>query len=376
MGAGEMRWENGSFTRPSIMSDMSNLSEEGNVFFPEIMFPTNCVPDSALPPADGLEENKKVEVYGVLDKLPDVISRSTAMMERFGIRPEHLRMGSKYRGKDDGGGNKKPLSQEQASQMSLKVAARLLHSVGFESGTEISMEVLSEILGDHICKLGCKLKLLSDSYRKQYSSVELLKMFLQSACHINLATLVEITKDGNKGFTHQTQQQVRTLQSQQQNPLLQSQQQFHRPTMNPMMLHPQRLTVQQQQLQQWEKMKRLQLANNAHRPMMTMDKDQTMADVKLENMMDSPMDSTSFSNLNKQQMQFRQQQIIMSNHHAQAGQQFKQLPPVQLSQLQAQNTYNSMTATNMKMEAISELLGGDSTIKHEPDQNKLMSPQK
>ena len=70
--------------------------------------------------------------------------------------------------------------------------------------------------------------------------------------------------------------------------------------------------------------------------MMTMDKDQTMADVKLENMMDSPMDSTSFSNLNKQQMQFRQQQIIMSNHHAQAGQQFKQLPPVQLSQLQAQ----------------------------------------
>ncbi|KAH7661891.1 hypothetical protein IHE45_15G094300 [Dioscorea alata] len=380
MGAGEMRWENGSFMRSSIISDVSNLSEEGNVFFPEIMFPTNCVPDSALPPADGLEENKKVEVYGVLDKLPDVISRSTAMMERFGIRPEHLRMGSKYRGKDDGGANKKPLSQEQASQMSLKVAARLLHSVGFESGTEISMEVLSEILGDHICKLGRKLKLLSDSYRKQYSSVELLKMFLQSVCHINLATLVEITKDGNKGFTHQTQQQVRTLQSQHQNPLLQSQQQFHRPTMNPMMLHPQNLTFQQQQqqrqLQQWEKMKRL-AASNAHRPIMsTLDKDQTMADVKLENMMDSPMDSTSFSNLNKQQMQFRQQQMMMSNHHAQAGQQFKQLPPVQLSQLQAQNTYNSMTATNMKMEAITELLGVDSTIKHEPDQNKLMSPQK
>lgn len=107
--------------------------------------------------------------------------------------------------------------------------------------------------------------------------------------------------------------------------------------MNPMMLHPQNLTFQQQrQLQQLEKMKRL-AASNAHRPIMTtLDKDQTMADVKLENMMDSPMDSTSFSNLNKQQMHFRQQQMMMSNHHAQAGQQFKQLNPVQLSQLQAQ----------------------------------------
>lgn len=31
-------------------------------------------------------------------------------------------------------------------------------------------------------------------------------------------------KDGNKGFTHQTQQHVRALQPQHQNPLLQSQQ--------------------------------------------------------------------------------------------------------------------------------------------------------
>ncbi|KAJ0964440.1 hypothetical protein J5N97_029562 [Dioscorea zingiberensis] len=108
---------------------------------------------------------------------------------------------------------------------------------------------------------------------------------------------------------------------------------------------------------------------------MTMDKDQTMADVKLENIMDSPMDG-SFSNINKQQMQLRQQ-MIMSNHHAQAGQQFKQLPPVQISQLQvAQNNYNNMRTPTVKIEAIHKLLGGDSTIKHEPDQNKLMSPQK
>ncbi|KAJ0982802.1 hypothetical protein J5N97_011057 [Dioscorea zingiberensis] len=375
MGAGEMRWDNGSFVHQRTISDMSNSLEEGNVFFPEIMFPANCVPDSALSMANGHEEYRKVEIYGVLDKLPDVISRSTAMMERFGIRPEHLKMGSKYRGKDDAGGNKKPLSQEQASQMSLKVSARLLHSVGFEGGTEMSMEVLSEFLGDHICKLGRMLKLLSDSYRKQFSSVELLKMFLQSACHINLATLVEITKDGSKGFTHQTQQQVRTLQSQHQNPLLQGQQQFQRP-MNPNMLHPQTLTFQQQQqLQQWEKMRRLRLANAQRAPVMTMDKDQTMADVKLENIMDSPMDG-SFSNINKQQLQLRQQ-MIMSNHHAQAGQQFKQLPHVQISQLQAaQNNYNSIRTPTVKIEAIHELLGGDSTIKHEPDQNKLMSPQK
>ncbi|CAL5373918.1 unnamed protein product [Camellia sinensis] len=43
------------------------------------------------------------------------------------------------------------------------------------------MEVLSQLLSCHIGKLGRILKVLSESYRKQCSAIELLKMFLQTA---------------------------------------------------------------------------------------------------------------------------------------------------------------------------------------------------
>lgn len=176
--------ENGSHMHVNSASDMNNSSEDETVL-PEVMFPFNCVPDSALPPINREEYSHKVELYGVLDNLPPLVtSRSAAMIERFGIiMPEYLRMGlerSKCRGTDGSEGSRKSLSQEQASQMSQKVIARVLTNVGVDSATAVSMEVLSQLLSGHVSKCGRTLKVLTDSYRKQCSAIELLKMFLQT----------------------------------------------------------------------------------------------------------------------------------------------------------------------------------------------------
>ena len=44
------------------------------------MFTLNCVPDGALPHIDSMEENYKLEFYGVLENLPQVMIRSSMMI--------------------------------------------------------------------------------------------------------------------------------------------------------------------------------------------------------------------------------------------------------------------------------------------------------
>jgi hypothetical protein len=146
------------------------------VFFPETMFMFNCVPDSAIPPIIRARDNQKIEFRGAFDSLPQ--TRNPVMIERLGISVEQG--GSLNRGKNGSEGHKK-LSEEQALQMSQKVVACLLTRVGFDGASEIPMEVFSQLLRCHISKLGRILRVLADSYRKQCSAVELLKMFLQTA---------------------------------------------------------------------------------------------------------------------------------------------------------------------------------------------------
>ncbi|CAL5428826.1 unnamed protein product [Camellia sinensis] len=187
------------------------------------MFPFNCDPDSALPHINRVEENHKVDFNGVLDMLPQIMTRSPIMIERLGIRLEYLSMehgGNQCCGKNGSHGNRKLLSQEQASEMSRKVIARVLTNVGFEASSEVPMEVLSQLLSCHIGKLGRILKVLSDSYRKQCSAIELLKMFLQTAGYSNLGALAELVKDSMRNSVQQTHQQMQVIQSQ-----IQSQQQ-------------------------------------------------------------------------------------------------------------------------------------------------------
>ncbi|XP_043710671.1 uncharacterized protein LOC122659640 [Telopea speciosissima] len=381
VGFGNPIWENGSNMHSVSVSD-GNSSMDDETFFPETMFSLNCVPDSALPPISRAEDNKKIEFYGVLDCLPHVVTRSPAMMERFGIRPDYLGTGferSKYRGKNGLELNRKPLGQEQALRMSQKVIARVLVTLGFEGATEVSVEVLSQFLNCHICKLGRTLKVITDSYRKQWSAIEILKMFLQTSGYSDLGALAEYAKEGNRTFTQQTPQNLRGLQSgfqsQHQSPNLQPQQfprQMH-PHMQMQIMHPQNLAFQQQQ--QWERMRRRQ--PSTPRSGMSMDKERPLMEVKIENATESPFDgNSSIVNGRHPQMQFRQQQLGgMANLPAQSSHQFKQLASGQIPQIQTQNMVMARPPP-VKVEGFQELMGGDASLKHDSEEHKLTSPSK
>lgn len=153
---------------------------------PEVTFTWNSVPDSALLASYRAEEKQRVEFVGVYDTLPQVVTKSAVMIERLGIRPEYLSTeqgGGIHRGKSSSDGSRKHLGQDQALMLSQKVVSRMLINVGFEGVTEVPMEVLAQLLSGHVCKLGRILKVLADSYKKQYSAVELIKMFLQISGH-------------------------------------------------------------------------------------------------------------------------------------------------------------------------------------------------
>lgn len=177
MGFGSSIVESSSNIQPNSVLDGSNSADDDIVFFPETMFMLNCVPDCAIPGIVREQDNKKIEFHGVLDVLPQ--TRNPVMIERLGISVEQG--GSLHRAKNGSEGDRKVLGQEQALQMSQKVVANMLRRVGFDSASEAPIEVFSQLLRCHISKLGHTLRVLADSYRKQYSAVELLKMFLQTA---------------------------------------------------------------------------------------------------------------------------------------------------------------------------------------------------
>ncbi|KAF1001869.1 uncharacterized protein LOC141703047 [Apium graveolens] len=363
----------------SVIDDLGTTDDE-NLFFPETMFTVNCVPDSVLPPSTGVEDNKKVDLNGILDTLPQIKTKSPIMIERLGIRPENLSM------------DKKNLGKEQALEMSKKVIAHTLKNVGFESASEESVEVLSQLMSGHICKLGRILKVLSDNYRKQYSAVELIKMFLQTTGHSNFGALAQVVKDNSRNYAQQTQQ-LQNLQSQMQ---LQQQAFIRQPQQMARELHPQLQHMVQSQnltLQQQQQLMRRRQPPTSQRPIMNvnmgfnnsnMDKERPMLQVKIENTADFPVDNT-FTTMNSRhsQMQYRQQQMtamsaLQAQAQAQAGNQFRSLASLQVPpqmQMQAQTQSLGMVrAPPVKVEGFSELMGGDASLKH--DENKLTSPSK
>ncbi|GAV70062.1 Bromo_TP domain-containing protein [Cephalotus follicularis] len=355
----------------------SNLVDDDEPFFPETIFSLNSVPDSALPPVIRAQNKKKVEFYGVLDSLPQVTTRSPVILERLGIRPEYLGMeqgGSLHRGKNGSDGNNKHIGPEQASQISRKVIARMLTNVGFEGATEVPVEVFSQLLSCHICKLGRILKVLADSYRKQCSAVELLNMFLQTVGYSNVGVLAELVKDGTRMFLQQTQQPVHGIQSQQTAIRL--------PQQIPRQVHPQMQQMLHSQVafqQQQPQLDRMRRRNpSTPRSVTENDKDRPLVQVKIENPSELPMDGNAFSTINTRhpQMQFRQQQqpiAAMSNFHAQASNQFRQLSSLQAPQMQTQNMAIARPPP-VKVEGFQELMGGDSTLKHDSEENKLIPP--
>jgi hypothetical protein len=305
-------------------------SSTDETFIPEIIFPSDCVPESAIPRTNGISRTDKIEVHGVLDNLPAPVSRNTAMLERFGMMPEYYKTGNKYRGKDGSRAEGKSLSHEQALLMIRKLVARFLANSGFESGTAASIDVLSEIIIKHICKLGSNLKLLTDSYRKQFSSIELLKMFLQAVGHSNIGPLMEITKTGNRVVNYPVHQDAQVLQSQNQNSLLHAQQ-LPRQFPPQMTIHTQNLTPQQQQLLQQQQWRRSHMTS-PRGPLTMADRNQPLVNVKIENTMDSQIDGGYGTLSAQQKLHLRHQQLLQ--------QQRQQLQQQQLQQQQQQLQLN------------------------------------
>ncbi|KAA8546695.1 hypothetical protein F0562_003074 [Nyssa sinensis] len=103
------------------------------------------------------------------------------------------------------------------------------------------------------------------------------------------------------------------------------------------------------------------------RPGMNIDKEKSLVEVKIENPSDFPMDGNNFTAINNRhpQLQFRQQQIAaMSNFQAQPVNQFKQLPSIQIPEVQTPNM-RIVRAPPVKVEGFQELMGSDATSKHD-----------
>ncbi|KAL7608968.1 hypothetical protein Lser_V15G11964 [Lactuca serriola] len=392
--------EEQTLTSGSPMFDSGQgQTPDDELFFPETMFSANSVPDSALPLSNQLENVHMVKCNGVLDNLPlpPIMTKSPIMLERLGIRPEYLNMeqqGGLDRGKNGTFGMKNSLSSQQASEMSRQMVSRLLIDVGFESASGGSLDILAQLVGCHISKLGRILKVLSDSYRKDCSAIGLLKMFLQTIGQGNLVAFTEVVKDSSKNNIQQTQMQVQAMQTQMQ---LQSQTRVGQPhqfarQMQNQMVHP----LQQQQ--QWDRMRRRQPANPNPRGVgvgvgvmnMNLDNEsqRSMVEVKLENPSDFQIDNNNNNNINNggfatmnyrnPQMQFRQQQFAAMSAYQAQNNQFRPMASVQIPQLHPQahspNMGMMVRAPPVKVEAFQELMGGDSSMKHDSDESKLTSP--
>ncbi|KAF7039175.1 hypothetical protein CFC21_049222 [Triticum aestivum] len=150
-----------------------------------------------------------------------------------------------------------------------------------------------------------------------------------------------IRKMGSRVASHSVHQDA---QVQNQNNLLQAQQ-LQRHFTPQMTIHNQNLTAQQQhqllQQQQWMRRNQMMGPRGA---LMMLDKTQTLVNVKLENTMDSQIDSP-YGSLTRQQQQMQQQllqqqqqkqlqqqQVLQLQHHHQ--QQLQQQPLQQQQQLQ------------------------------------------
>ncbi|CAK8537125.1 unnamed protein product [Lathyrus sativus] len=363
-------------------SNGGNLVVDDDEFvFPEITYAWNCVPESAIPVSERVENNnnQKVRINSVLDTLPMI--RNPLMTERLGNRAESVNGehgGGLYRGKSGCEEYGRVLGHEEARKLSQKVVARILLGAGFEASMEGPIEYLSEVMSKRVLKIGTNLRVLTDCYKKQCSAIELLKMLLKTMGFSNFAPLVDVVKDGSKNLVQQGQLHAHgiqsQLQSQQQNSLrlpqqVQMQRQMH-PQMQ-QMINSHSLTFQQQQQLQLERMRNQQ---SNPRPAMDVNKERPLVQVKIESASDLPSDGNAF-NSRHPQMQFRQQQLAaMSNFHPQSNTQFRQMSSLQTPQMQSQNNISMIRAPPVKVEGFQELMGGDSSTKLDSEENRLTSP--
>lgn len=165
-------------------SNGGNLVVDDDEFdFPEIKYAWNCVPESAVPVSERVENNnnQKVRIISVLDTLPMI--RNPLMPERPGNTAESTNGehgGGLYHGKLGCEENGRVLGHEEAGKLSQKVVGHILLGAGFEASMGSPIEYLSEMMNKRILKIGTTLKILTDGFSKQRSAIELLKMLLKT----------------------------------------------------------------------------------------------------------------------------------------------------------------------------------------------------
>ena len=114
------------------------------------MFTLNFVPDGALPHIYSMEENHKLEFYGVLENLPQVMIRSFMMIVCNLLQNMVENLNLKERGN---------ILVESKCHKCLKGYQCMLTSLGFDGAIEVLVEVFSQLLSCHVCKLGYLLKM-------------------------------------------------------------------------------------------------------------------------------------------------------------------------------------------------------------------------
>ncbi|KAG6394471.1 hypothetical protein SASPL_145056 [Salvia splendens] len=166
--------------------------------FPETMSIFNCVPDSAVLITRRLENNQKVPFNGVLDNLPQTMTKSPVMspimIERLGIRPEYLSM------EQGQGWGKNDTSLEVIAQLltTVKPSFRFCLNMDGRPSLRVPMEVLLDLTTEHHKELTRSDALHSKQYQKKVSFIIFLLMGLKKIFYTWKNKAVQILKLGEQ----------------------------------------------------------------------------------------------------------------------------------------------------------------------------------
>ncbi|KAG6392723.1 hypothetical protein SASPL_146947 [Salvia splendens] len=160
--------------------------------FPETMSIFNCVPDSAVLKTRRLENNQKVPFNGVLDNLPQTMTKSPVMspimIERLGIRPEYLSM-------EQGQGWGKNGSQGSRKLLTTELLKMFLQTAGYSSSSSLPFSSLSSVMFGHVTILFSNFWLSSSNRPCQCQGLHLRILFFITHGHSQFIRVYILKKE-------------------------------------------------------------------------------------------------------------------------------------------------------------------------------------
>ncbi|KAL2634966.1 hypothetical protein R1flu_006445 [Riccia fluitans] len=207
-------------------------------FVPDLKFLADSIPDNPVP-----AKRRKLEKYdhyplGPLDNLDELQLRSSKGREDIGRQDaqsnsEAVLLSGRYQvsGKEmnvvpdsrqlDQPGDK--VREHGADHMLRQTVAKLVADAGFEGLKQSSLDLFVDILDSRFKKLSTGLRGLIDSYRRQCSQSEYLKMFIQISGS-SMEDMVEEVKEGVQKQQQLEQQRLAQLELEQEQLQLQMRQ--------------------------------------------------------------------------------------------------------------------------------------------------------